>query len=49
MRQRAYVEHAESLESTKAAQELRLEQLEPLECSPNFPRAQYLDICIAEA
>ena len=43
------IEHAGSLDSTKEAQScsrLLLEQfwLTPLSCSPNFPRAQYLDI-----
>ena len=32
------IEHLGSLESTQEARE-------PLSCSPNFPRAQYLDIC----
>ena len=35
------IEHLGSLEST---QEVRVATITPLSCSPNFPRAQYLDI-----
>ena len=36
------IEHLESLESTQEAAPRAT--LTPLSCSPNFPRAQYLDI-----
>ena len=36
------IEHLGSLESTQEARVAR--GVTPLSCSPNFPRAQYLDI-----
>ena len=38
------IEHLGSLESTQEARVARGATLTPLSCSPNFPRAQYLDI-----
>ena len=50
MRQRAYVEILSTWEVWRALKRLELHlatpraTLTPLSCSPNFPRAQYLDI-----
>ena len=50
MRQRAYVEILSTWEVWRALKRLELHSaapratLTPLSCSPNFPRAQYLDI-----
>ena len=50
MRQRAYVEILSTREVWRALKRLELHSaapratLTPLSCSPNFPRAQYLDI-----
>ena len=50
MRQRAYVEILSTWEVWRALKRLELHSaapcatLTPLLCSPNFPRAQYLDI-----
>ena len=55
MRQRAYVEILSTWEVWRALKRLELlsaaprATLMPLSCSPNFPRAQYLDIRTAEA
>ena len=38
------IEHLRSLESTQEVRVARGATLTPLSCSPNFPRAQYLDI-----
>ena len=38
------IEHLGSLDSTQEARVARGATLTPLSCSPNFPRAQYLDI-----
>ena len=38
------IEHLGSLESTQEARVAPRATLTPLSCSPNFPRAQYLDI-----
>ena len=43
MLQQCVFEHLGSLESTQKASVARA-ALTPLLCSPNFPRAQYLDI-----
>ena len=50
MSQRAYVEMLSAREVWRALKRLELHEaqpsatLTPLSCSPNFPRAQYLDI-----
>ena len=50
MRQRAYVEILSTWEVWRALKRLELHSakpgatLTPISCSPNFPRAQYLDI-----